>query len=96
MPYSPEYFKQLALNLRFSLSDEEALAIQAEFETLISQMALLERIDTDGVEPMIYPNEEVQDFLREDEAIHTLALDDVMRNAPKEKNGYVVVQKVVS
>lgn len=95
MPYSPEYFKSLALNLRFQLSDEEALAIQSEFETLISQMSLLESIDTEGVEPMIYPHESATQFLREDDASHTLDLADALNNAPHEKNGYFVVQKVV-
>jgi aspartyl-tRNA(Asn)/glutamyl-tRNA(Gln) amidotransferase subunit C len=95
MPYTTDYFKQLALNLRFRLSDEEALAIQEEFETLISQMSLLESIPTEDVEPMVYPNETPNTFLREDQALHVLSFDESLSNAPQSKNGYFVTKKVV-
>lgn len=95
MSSSPEYFKQLALNLRFRLSDEEAHAIALEFDTLISQMQLLEAIDTEGVEPMVYPNETPTHFLRSDEPNAGLSPEAALANAPQETNGYFVVAKVV-
>jgi aspartyl-tRNA(Asn)/glutamyl-tRNA(Gln) amidotransferase subunit C len=95
MSSSVEYFKQLALNLRFRLSDEEAQAIALEFDTLLSQMQLLEEIDTEGVEPMVYPNETPNTFLRSDDPSARLSHEAALANAPKATNGYFVVAKVV-
>ena len=77
------------------MSDEEALDIKKEFDVLISQMRLLDKINTEQVEPMVYPFEEPTSFLREDEVEHVLELKDVLKNAPKQKNGFFVTQKVV-
>jgi len=88
-------FKALALQCRFELSDEEAQDIKNEFDILISQMRLLDKIDTTGTEPMIYPFETVSHFLREDVVEDVLVISEVLKNAPKEKNGFFVTQKVV-
>ena len=88
-------FKALALQCRFELSDEEAHDIKKEFDVLISQMRLLEKVDTENVEPMVYPFEEPTSFLREDVVENVLPIKEVLKNAPKEKNGFFVTQKVV-
>jgi aspartyl-tRNA(Asn)/glutamyl-tRNA(Gln) amidotransferase subunit C len=90
-----EGFKALALQCRFELSDEEAHDIKNEFDVLISQMRLLDKIDTKNTEPMIYPFETVSHFLREDVVEDVLSINEVLKNAPKEKNGFFVTQKVV-
>ena len=41
-------FKALALQCRFELSDEEAHDIKNEFDVLISQMRLLDKINTEN------------------------------------------------
>jgi aspartyl-tRNA(Asn)/glutamyl-tRNA(Gln) amidotransferase subunit C len=88
-------FKALALQCRFELSDEEAQDIKNEFDVLISQMRLLDKIDTTSTEAMIYPFETVSHFLREDVVEDVLSINEVLKNAPKEKNGFFVTQKVV-
>ena len=88
-------FKALALQCRFELSDEEALDIKKEFDVLISQMRLLDKINTEQVEPMVYPFEEETSFMREDVADQVLPVQEVLKNAPKTKNGFFVTQKVV-
>lgn len=88
-------FKELANQLRFSLSDAEAQDIKNEFDVLIDQMDLLNKIDTEGVEPMVYPFDEETSFMREDVADQVLPVQEVLKNAPKTKNGFFVTQKVV-
>lgn len=88
-------FKDLANQLRFSLSDAEAQDIKNEFDVLIDQMDLLNKIDTEGVEPMVYPFDEETSFMREDVADQVLPVQEVLKNAPKTKNGFFVTQKVV-
>lgn len=92
---SKEHIQKLANQLMFRLSDQEIVDIQKEFETLTLQMKTLDKINTDEVEPMVYPFEIVSSQLRDDEVIHHLSVDDVLLNAPQTENDYFVVPKVV-
>ena len=87
--------KKLAEMLMFRLSDEEAQEIIEEFKTFDRQLALLDKIDTEAVEEMIFPFDVKTSFLRDDEADHILSQDDVLKNVAKTKQGHVVVPKVV-
>lgn len=89
------YFKKLAHNLMFELNDQEAQELVEEFETLTKQFALLEAIDTTGVEEMIYPFEEETSFIREDVVSNVISQKEALANAPKAKQGHFVVPKVV-
>lgn len=92
---SNEKIKQLANQLMFDLNEEEVSEIQHEFSTLLQQMQLLNNIDTEGVEPMVYPFETVTTFLREDQDPVHLTLKEVLQNAPDAQEDYFVVPKVV-
>ena len=89
------YIQKLANQLMFDLNDEEILELQEEFVTLQKQIALLEKIDTEGVEEMIYPFEAETSFLREDEVSHVISREDALRNAKAVMAGHVHVPKVV-
>ncbi|KAF0224393.1 MAG: aspartyl/glutamyl-tRNA(Asn/Gln) amidotransferase subunit C [Erysipelotrichaceae bacterium] len=92
---SKSYFIHLAHQLRFDLGDKEAQDITDEFNILIDQMDLLNKIDTQGVEPMVYPFEEPTSFMREDVVNHVLSALEALKNAPSSKNGFFVTKKVV-
>ena len=62
--YSAEYFKKLAHDIMFDLSDEEACELQEEFKELLEQIEVLDKIDTENVEEMIYPFEAETVFLK--------------------------------
>ena len=64
--FSTEYFRKLASDLKFSLTDEEIEALKKDFEAVEAQVHLFEQVDTEGVEPMIWPFETPTVFLRED------------------------------
>lgn len=89
------YFKQLANQLMFDLSDQEIEELQADFEILEEQIKMLERINTDGVEEMIYPFESETEFLREDVVNHTIQREDALKNANAVMAGHIHVPKVV-
>lgn len=90
-----DYFKQLANQLMFNLTDEEAEDIVVEFEALTKQLALLEAVDTTGVEEMIYPFEDENSYLREDEVVNVISQEDALANAPRALDGHFEVPKVV-
>ena len=89
------YFKKLAHQLMFDLSDDEAKDIMNEFETLTEQLKLLEKIDTANVEEMVYPFEEPTAFLREDKISNNITQKEALSNVSVVKQGHVVVPKVV-
>ncbi len=90
-----EYFKNLASQLMFNLSDEEASDIESEFKTLSKQLELLEAIDTNCVEPMVYPFEIETTYLRDDEVTNVISVEDALSNVSDSKEGHFVVHKVV-
>lgn len=90
-----EYFRKLAHQLMFDLSDAEADSLVQEFDTLEGQMALLDAVNTDGVEEMIYPFEAATTFLRKDEVSNVISQDEAMANVEKKLEGHFVLPKVV-
>ncbi|MFI3284393.1 MAG: Asp-tRNA(Asn)/Glu-tRNA(Gln) amidotransferase subunit GatC [Erysipelotrichaceae bacterium] len=93
--YDIDYYNSLAKQLMFELNDEEAEDVKKRFEVFFQQLELLEEIDTTGIEPMVYPFEEGITYLREDDVVYTLTQEEILKNAPKEKQGHFVVPKVV-
>ena len=89
------YFRKLANQLMFDLSDEEADDIIREFETLNSQLALLDAVDTDGVEIMVYPFEDDTDFLRKDEVTNVITQEEALANVMDKIEGHFVLPRVV-
>ena len=79
----------------FDLSDEEADSIVEEFTSLEKQMSLLEAIDTENVEEMIYPFEEETTFLRDDVVTNVISQDDAVANVTKKIEGHFILPKVV-
>lgn len=87
--------KQLAKNCMFELNDEEAELISREFDLFRQQIDLLSKIDTDEIEPMDYPFESAVSFLRDDEFVSELSVDEVLANGPVVEDNFFVVPKVV-
>lgn len=92
---SREKVKQLALNCMFNLTDEEADLISQEFDVLMGQMTLLDKIDTDNVETMDYPFELAHTYLRQDDEIINLSVEATLSNGPLVEDNFFVVPKVV-
>lgn len=95
MGMNKEKIKELALDIMFDVSDEEASDIEKEFVTLDKMLEFFDSIDTDGVEEMIYPFDDATAFIREDIESNAISQDDAMKNVAKVKQGHVVVPKVV-
>lgn len=93
--YDTQYFKQLAHDLMFDISEAEAKDIQDEFKTLLLQIEAMAKIDTDDVSEMIYPFDEATSFMREDQNPYQITQEEALQNAPQTKLGHVFVAKVV-
>ena len=93
--FSSDYFKKLANGIMFDISEQEAEELKEEFKVLTQQIEVLDEIDTDGVEEMIYPFEHETSFLRVDEVQHVISQEDALSNVKSAKAGHVHVPKVV-
>lgn len=93
--FSTEYFRKLAEDLKFSLTDEEIEELKKDFQAVEKQVELFDTIDTEGVEPMVYPFETPTVFLREDTICDVLDQNDALANAADVRMGHIHVPKVV-
>ena len=93
--FSKEMLKKLANQVMFDLTDQECEELKEDFKTYLQQVDLLNEINTDDVEEMVYPFETPTVFIREDKVSHTLSVEDAMKNVPHKSENYVVVPKVV-
>lgn len=79
---------------RLELSEQERDGIQKDLNEILNMVEKLNEVDTKGVEPLIHISEE-ENVLRPDEVKHQLPREEAMKNAPKEKDGYFLVPKVI-
>ncbi len=66
-----------------------------EYDIFMNHVAVLEEIDTEGIEPLAYPYEIETTFLRDDEPIDIISLEDALSNAKSVQENQIKVPKVV-
>lgn len=95
MESKEEMLKQLGLKTMFNISMEEMPELVEEYDIFMNHVAVLESIDTEGKEPLAYPYEIETSFLREDEPVDVISLEDALSNAKSVQDNQVKVPKVV-
>ena len=82
--------------LMMEMSDEEYDKLTSDFETITMQMDLIKDIEgVDDVEPMTFPFEVTNDFLRDDVIEETITKKDALKNSKRKKGDYIVLPRVV-
>lgn len=79
---------------RLQLTPEEQEQLQSDLNRILEMVAKLEELDTEGVAPLVYVNEEV-DALRADRVEGQLPRDLALRNAPQQDGKHFLVPKVI-
>lgn len=79
---------------RLQLSTAERTAIQNDLNRILEMVEKLEELNTEGVEPLTYINEDVN-VLREDVVRGQTDRADALRNAPDQDGEYFRVPKVI-
>ncbi|WP_027089532.1 Asp-tRNA(Asn)/Glu-tRNA(Gln) amidotransferase subunit GatC [Thomasclavelia saccharogumia] len=95
MESKEEMLKKLGLKTMFNISDVEMPVLVDEYDIFMNHVAVLEEIDTEGVEPLAYPYEIETTFLRDDEPIDIISLEDALSNAKSVQENQIKVPKVV-
>jgi aspartyl-tRNA(Asn)/glutamyl-tRNA(Gln) amidotransferase subunit C len=78
--------------LEFNPADEAKL--MADLNKILDWVAMLQEVDTEGVEPLIHLSEEINVF-RPDEVRNELARKNALLNAPQKDEEYFKVPKVL-
>ena len=90
-----ELLRQLAKDIRISVRDEDMPSLCQVYHTFLEHIACLEKIETEGVEPLVFPFEVETSFLREDSIQDVMRREDILKNAKHIKNQQIQIPKVV-
>lgn len=74
--------RKVALLARLELTDAEVVAFGSQLSELLDYVAILNEVDTEGVEPMAHAVEQTNVF-RDDAPRPPLLREDALANAPK-------------
>ena len=91
---SREEVERVAALARLALAPDEVERAQGELEALLDYVALLEGVDTEGVEPTSHVLA-LATPLRDDEAVAALDPELALGNAPQREGSAFVVPKVI-
>ena len=87
--------EKLERDLMIRLNDSERGFIKNKSKNFLFHVALLNKVDTQGVQPMTYPNMDVRSRLREDTVDHVITQELAFENAPKTHDDYIEIVQVI-
>lgn len=91
-----ERLKLLAEKLMFTMNEEEYDTLLNEFDIILKQMELIEKIENiENVEPMTFPFPIEGVNLREDIVEEELLIEDILSNSENVKYNQIKLPKVV-
>ena len=79
---------------KLELSDEERTKLTGDLNNILVMVEKLQELDTTGIEPLVYINEEVNKS-RLDEIKNQVSQQDALKNAPDQNGTYFKVPKVL-
>jgi aspartyl-tRNA(Asn)/glutamyl-tRNA(Gln) amidotransferase subunit C len=79
---------------RLELSEGERTKVQGSLNDILKMVDKLNELDTEGVEPLVYVNEEIT-ALRDDKVSNELTQKQALQNAPNHNGTYFKVPKVI-
>ncbi len=84
----------LAKLIRIELTDQERNLFSKQLADILEYVNQLSEVDVEGVEPM-YHAVALTNRFREDKVGPSMDQEKVLKNAPKKKDGFFVVPKVI-
>lgn len=91
---SDETIEYVGILAKLELNEEEKEKAKKDMGSMLDYIDKLNELDTAGVEPMshVFP---VNNVFREDVVVNGDDRDNILKNAPEEKDGSFVVPKTV-
>lgn len=94
MKVNEELVNKLSNLSKLAFSESEKKHIQEDLSKILSFMEKLNELNTDGIEPLVYVNENT-DSLREDIPFYPVTKEEALMNAPLKTDDYIKVPKFV-
>jgi len=94
MKITEETIQYVAALAKLTVSEEEKKKVAKDLDNILDYIASMNELDTDGVEPMshVLP---VKNVFREDVVTNGDDREQLIKNAPKKKDGCFAVPKTV-
>jgi aspartyl-tRNA(Asn)/glutamyl-tRNA(Gln) amidotransferase subunit C len=93
MDVTKETVDQLAKLSRLNLEESEKESLTDDLNRILHFVDQLKEVETDGVEPLIFLNE--NDVVRDDKAEATMSRDEALKNALSKDEQFFLVPKVI-
>ena len=94
MQLTEKEIEKIAHLSKLELSAEGKTQMLADMNKIIKFVDKINELDLEGVEPLIYVNEQ-SNILRKDEVKNELSQMDALKNAPNKDTDYIKVHKVL-
>jgi aspartyl-tRNA(Asn)/glutamyl-tRNA(Gln) amidotransferase subunit C len=94
MNVNDEMIDRLSHLARLEFNADEKIELKNDLSKILSFVEKLNELNTDGVEPLIYVNEDVN-ILRKDERHQEITKAEALKNAPQKDSDYFKVPKVL-
>ena len=91
---SIEEVKHVAHLARLAITDEEAAMFTEQLDSIISFAEELNEVDTENVKPTTHVLQ-MKNIMREDVPDKGLPVEDIVKNAPDHKDGYIRVPSIL-
>jgi aspartyl/glutamyl-tRNA(Asn/Gln) amidotransferase C subunit len=87
-----ELLASLSKSLHFELSENELSALFNEFNSLINDFGAINKLNVEHLEPTHFCVKQSYSSLREDVPVATKNPEEIIKNAPNKRDGYIVVK----
>ena len=94
MEVNNKLIQDLSRLAKLKFDEKSVEKMKGDLNKMIGFVDKLSEIDTEGIEPLIYLNEEVN-VLREDEIAHEVSQENALKNAPQKDSDYFKVPTVL-
>ncbi len=94
MKISPEKIESLSNLAKLHFDENEKQNIAQELEKILDMIETLQKVNTEGVEPLIYMTDS-HSVLRKDEVHQEITKEEALKNAPKKDSDFFRVAKVI-
>ncbi|NGY93440.1 Asp-tRNA(Asn)/Glu-tRNA(Gln) amidotransferase subunit GatC [Bacillus megaterium] len=91
---SVDQVKHVANLARLAVTDDEAELFTKQLDAIITYAEQLDELDTTNVKPTSHVLD-MKNVMREDKPAKGLPIEDVVRNAPDHKDGYIRVPTIL-
>lgn len=95
MKIDQQLISRLEQLTRLELTEAEKLRLEGDLNNILAMVERLQSLDTTGVEPLAYINDEGENTWREDEVQNQADREEALKNAPDRDEHYFRTLKVI-